>query len=42
MDYTTSGQPVFFDDGNEPVTTTLQLSFKETQLMTKEKIAEGF
>ena len=42
VDYTTSGQPVFFDDGNEPVTTTLQLSFKETQLMTKEKIAEGF
>ena len=42
VDYTTSGQTVFFDDGNEPVTTTLQLSFKETQLMTKKKIAEGF
>jgi len=42
VDYTTSGQPVFFDDGSEPVTTTLQLSFKETQLMTKEKIARGF
>ena len=42
VDYTTSGQPVFFNDGNEPVTTTLQLSFKETRLMTKESIARGF
>ena len=42
VDYTTSGQPVFFDDGNEPVTTTLQLSFKETRLMTKESISRGF
>ena len=42
VDYTTSGQPVFFDDGNEPVTTTLQLSFKETKLMTKESISRGF
>ena len=42
VDYTTSGQPVFFDDGTEPVTTTLALSFKETQLMTKESIRQGF
>ena len=42
VDYTTSGQPVFFDDGSEPVTTTLALSFKETQLMTKESIRQGF
>lgn len=42
VDYTTSGQTVFFDDGNEPVTTTLQLSFKETTLMTRESIRQGF
>ena len=42
VDYTTSGQPVFFDDGSEPVTTTLALSFKETQLMPKESIRPGF
>ena len=33
---------VMFDDGTEPVTTTLALSFKETQLMTKESIRQGF
>ena len=42
VDYTTSGQPVFFEDGSEPVTTSLQLSFKETKLMTKETIRRGF
>jgi len=42
VDYSTSGQAVFFDDGSEPVTTTLQLSFKETVLMTREAIRQGF
>jgi hypothetical protein len=42
VDYSTSGQPVFFENGNEPVTTSLQLSFKETKLMTKETIRRGF
>ena len=42
VDYTTGGQPVFFANGSEPVTTNLQLSFKETQLITKESIRQGF
>ena len=42
VDYTTGGQPVFFASGSEPVTTNLQLRFKETQLITKESIRQGF
>ena len=42
VDYATGGQPVFFDNGSEPVSTTLSLSFKETQLITKESIRQGF
>ena len=42
VDYTTSGGPVFFADGGEPVTTTISLGFKETILMTKQTIAKGF
>ena len=42
VDYATSGQPVFFDDGSEPVTTSLQLGFQETQLITRESIRQGF
>ena len=42
VDYATSGNAAFFADGGEPVTTTISLGFKETVLMTKEKIREGF
>ena len=42
VDYATSGGPAFFADGGEPVTTTISLGFKETILMTKQKISEGF
>ena len=39
----TSGGPVFIVDGiTAPATTTLTLQFKETVLMTKEKIREGY
>ena len=36
-DYTTSGVVSFLDD-NQPVTTTISMSFKETQLLTKADI----
>jgi len=43
VDYSTSGGPVFIVDGiTAPATTTLTLQFKETVLMTKEKIREGY
>ena len=43
VDYSTSGGPAFIVDGiTAPATTTLSLQFKETVLMTKEKIREGF
>ena len=41
-DYTTSGQPAFFKDSGNPVTTTLGLTFKETVLVTRNTISEGF
>jgi len=40
-DYTTSGLVSFMDDGN-PLTTTISLGFKETQLLTKKDIDEGY
>ena len=40
-DYTTSGLVSFLDD-NQPVTTTISMSFKETQLLTKADIDEGY
>jgi hypothetical protein len=40
-DYTTSGLVSFMDD-NQPVTTTISMSFKETQLLTKADIDEGY
>ena len=42
VDYATSGGAAFFADGGEPVTTTISLGFKETILMTKQTIAEGY
>ena len=40
-DYTTSGLVSFTDD-KQPLTTTMSLSFKETQLLTKADIDEGY
>ena len=42
-DFTTSGQPAFFQGTGDgvPVTTTLGLTFKETDLVTREAIAKG-
>ena len=43
-DFTTSGQPAFFQGAGDgvPVTTTLGLTFKETVLVTRESIEQGF
>ena len=40
-DYTTSGLVSFMDD-KQPVTTTITMSFKETQLLTKKDIDAGY
>ena len=40
-DYTTSGLVSFLDDA-QPLTTTISMSFKETQLLTKKDIIEGY
>ena len=40
-DYTTSGVVSFMDDA-QPVTTTISMSFKETQLLTKKDIDAGY
>ena len=40
-DYTTSGVVSFMDD-KQPVTTTISMSFKETQLLTKADIDAGY
>ena len=40
-DYTTSGIVSFMDDA-QPVTTTISMGFKETQLLTKADIDEGY
>ena len=40
-DYTTSGIVSFMDDA-QPVTTTISMSFKETQLLTKKDIDAGY
>ena len=44
VDYSTSGGAAFItDDGIEaPATTSLTLQFKETELMTKQSITQGF
>ena len=41
VDYTTSSLVSFMDD-DQPVTTTISMSFKETQLLTKHDIDEGY
>jgi len=41
VDYTTGGLTSFTDD-HQPLTTTMSLSFKETQLLTKSDIDEGY
>ena len=41
VDYSTAGLTSFTDD-NQPLTTTMTLSFKETQLLTKSDIDEGY
>jgi len=41
VDYTTSGLVSFMDD-EQPLTTTISMSFKETQLLTKADIDEGY
>ena len=41
-DFSTSGQPAFFQGSGNPVTTTLGLTFKETVLVTRNTISEGF
>ncbi len=41
VDYTTSGLVSFLDD-DQPVTTTITMSFKETQLLTKRDIDAGY
>jgi len=40
VNYTPNGVKSFEDGG--PVTTTMTLTFKEIELMTKDKIAQGF
>ena len=43
VDYSTSGGPAFFDDPDgSPVTTTVSMQFKETELLTRNSISEGF
>ena len=48
VDYSTDGVPAFFQketgDGDQayPVTTSLSLAFKETKVLTREDIAEGY
>jgi len=48
VDYSTDGVPAFFqkdsNDGDRsyPVTTTLSLAFKETKILTREDIVEGY
>ena len=42
VDYATQGSLAFFEDGGQPQTTTLALQFKETSIMTKRSIMEGF
>tara|TARA_Y100000593_G_scaffold83448_1_gene157255 strand:+ start:7887 stop:8819 length:933 start_codon:yes stop_codon:yes gene_type:complete len=43
VDYSTSGGPAFFDDvDGSPVTTTVSMQFKETELLTRNSIAQGF
>ena len=44
VDYATSGAPAFItkDGRSVPATTTMAMQFKETELMTKNSVSEGF
>jgi len=42
VDYSSGGTPAFFKDSGKPQTTTVALQFKETSIMTKEMIAQGY
>ena len=48
VDYSTDGVPAFFQqesgDGDQayPVTTSLNLTFKETKILTREDIVDGY
>ena len=42
VDYSSGGTPAFFKDSGKPQTTTVGLQFKETSIMTKEMIAQGY
>ena len=42
VDYSSGGTPAFFADSGKPQTTTMSLQFKETSIMTKEMIAQGY
>ena len=41
VDHSTQGSTAFFDSG-DPVTTTISMQFKETAIMTRRKIREGY
>ena len=42
VDYSTQGATAFFDSG-DPVTTTINMQFKETTIMTRRKVRdEGY
>ena len=41
VDHSTQGAAAFFDSG-DPVTTTISMQFKETAIMTRRKIREGY
>tara|TARA_B100000287_G_C20564970_1_gene754086 strand:- start:290 stop:1207 length:918 start_codon:yes stop_codon:yes gene_type:complete len=42
VDYSTSGGPAFFDNDGSPATTTIAMQFKETELMTRQSIDQGY
>jgi hypothetical protein len=42
VDYTTSSLVSFIGDDVQPLTTTMSLAFKETQLITKQDIRDGY
>ena len=42
VDYTTSSLVSFIGDDVQPLTTTMSLAFKETQLITKKDVRDGY
>lgn len=41
VNYTGEGTPVFFEDSGAPYSVTINMSFKETSIVTKKEIGEG-